>query len=430
MNFGGEKVASSRSRSDKPDSPAVTPRSESRIASAPLSAEEIRQRVLLADRLAAIGTLAAGAAHEINNPLTYTLINVEHVLRQLRAHAATGGALVLDDGTDSLPQLIRSLAQASDGMQRVRAIVHNLLTFSSGGLAARSLVDIRSIVESSIQMSMHELVHRARVVRDFNDVPPVEANEAALGQVFLNLLVNAAQAIPEGNVQGNEVRVTVSSDDRGSAIVEVADTGVGMAPDVLARIFDPFFTSNKSGRGTGLGLSISHGTIASLNGTITVSSEVGRGSRFRVTVPAAARWRVDTPSSAMRLYPAARRRVLIVDDDGLVGEALARALQDDAEVEIVVDSRQALEKLAAGERWDVILCDLMMPTLSGMEVYGETLKRAPDAASRFVFMTAGAFTPGARAFVDSVANRCIEKPVDIERLREIVRRGEPLARER
>jgi nitrogen-specific signal transduction histidine kinase/CheY-like chemotaxis protein len=408
----------------------VTPRSESRVASAPPAAEEVRQTLLLADRLAAIGTLAAGAAHEINNPLTYTLINVEHVLRQLRALAAAGGEVVVDDGSDSLPQLIRSLEQAADGMQRVRAIVHNLLTFSSGGLAARTLVDVRSIVESSIQMSMHELVHRARVVRDFSDVPPVEANEAALGQVFLNLLVNAAQAIPEGNVQGNEVRVTICTDDRGSAIVEVADTGVGIAPDVLPRIFDPFFTSNKSGRGTGLGLSISHGTIASLHGTIAVSSEVGRGSRFRVSVPAAARWRVDTPSSATRLYPPSRRRVLVVDDDGLVGEALARALQDDAEVEILIDSRTAVEKLAAGERWDVILCDLMMPTLSGMELYGETLKRAPDAASRFVFMTAGAFTPGARAFVDSVANRCIEKPVDIERLREIVRRGEPMARER
>ena len=331
---------------------------------------------------------------------------------------------------EALPQLIRSLEQAGDGMQRVRAIVRNLLTFSNGGFDSRTLVDVRAIVESSIQMSMHELVHRARVVRDFGEVPPVEANEAALGQVFLNLLINAAQAIREGDVDGNVVSVTTYTDDDGNAVVEVADTGSGIPAEILPRIFDPFFTSNKTGHGTGLGLSISHGTITGLDGTITVSSEVDRGSSFRVTLPAAARWRVSKPSLVAGEPAIVRRRVLVIDDDALVCEALARALEAEADVQVMTDGRTAAETLASGERWDVILCDLMMPVFSGMEIYGEAMKRAPDAAAHFVFMTAGAFTPRARAFVESIANRCVEKPIDVDRIREIVRRGEPIRPQR
>jgi CheY-like chemotaxis protein len=390
-----------------------------------MESDEHRKRMLLADRLAAIGTLAAGAAHEINNPLTYSLINVEHTLRLLRAFSAAGGRVSGEVGTDVLPSLIRSLEQANDGMQRVRAIVHNLLTFSSGGLAVRTLVDVRAIVESSIQMSMHELVHRARVIRQFSEVPPVEANEAALGQVFLNLLVNAAQAIPEGDLQNNEVRVSIFATDERDVAIEISDTGAGIPADLLPRIFDPFFTANKAGRGTGLGLSISHGTIAGLNGSIDVASEVGRGSRFRVILPAAPRWRSVRPTSVTRSGPNVTRRVLVVDDDALVAEALARALEGEAEVEVMGDGRLAIERLAAGERWDVILCDLLMTGLSGMALYGETLRRAPDAAGAFVFMTAGAFTSGSRAFVESMADRCVEKPIEVERIREIVRRGDP-----
>jgi signal transduction histidine kinase len=376
------------------------PVSETRVASAVPLSDEARERVLATDRLAAIGTLAAGAAHEINNPLTYSLINLEHVVRQLRAFSAAGGEVVVEPGVDSLPRLILSLEQAGEGMQRVRAVVHNLLTFSNGGLGTRTLVDVRAIVEAAIQMSMHKLVQRARVVRNFGQVPPVEANEAALGQVFLNLLVNAAQAIAEGDVQRNEVRVTTFADDEGNAAVEVADTGAGIPPDLLPRIFDPFFTASKAGQGTGLGLSISHGTVSSLHGTIAVSSEVGRGSCFRVTLPAASQWRAAAASSAAQArgehQRVAPRRVLIVDDDDLVREALARTLNGDADVEVVADGRIVIERLAAGQRWDVILCDLMMPGLSGMEMYAEALRRAPDAAGQFVFMTGGAFTPRAR----------------------------------
>ena len=193
-------------------------------ARAEATLREARDRLVVANRLAAIGTLAAGAAHEINNPLTYALINLEHVLRQLRARVASRA-----DGDDNseLSPLVEALAQAENGMERVRDVVRNLLTFSQGNVAQHTLLDVRGVLESSIQMAMHEIVHRARLVRDLGELPPVDANEAALGQVFLNLLVNAAQAIPEGDGREHQVRVKACTDPDGNALVEIADTGVG-----------------------------------------------------------------------------------------------------------------------------------------------------------------------------------------------------------
>jgi signal transduction histidine kinase/CheY-like chemotaxis protein len=405
--------------------PSETMRVERRHASGELDLHDTHERLLTAERLAGIGTLAAGAAHEINNPLTYALLNVDHALRQLRVAAAHGAALPLEDDEDVLPPMIRALEQAQDGMQRVRSIVRNLLTFSRGAIDTRSLVDVRAIVESSIQMAMHEIVHRACVVREFGDVPPVEANEAALGQVFINLLVNAAQAIPEGGPPARHtVRVATFTDANGSAVVEVQDTGVGIPPDVLPRIFDPFFTSKTAGTAMGLGLSISHGTITRLGGTIDVTSTVGHGTRFRVALPASKRWRRAPGKWHAAAEVPERRRVLVIDDDRQVGEAIARVLCNEADVELLTEGRVALDRLVAGERWDVVLCDLMMPDCSGVDVYAGTVERAPDAAGTFVFMTAGAFTPRTRAFLENVSRPCLEKPLDAERIREIVRRGD------
>ena len=390
-----------------------------------LDLRDAHERLLIADRLAGIGTLAAGAAHEINNPLTYALLNVDHALRQMRIAAAEGAVLPAGGDEDVLPALIRALELTQDGMERVRSIVRNLLTFSGGALDTRSLIDVRAIVESSIQMSMHEIVQRARVVREFGSVPPVDANEAALGQVFINLLVNAAQAIPEGSAPSRHtVRVATSTSEDGNAVVEIDDTGDGIPAELLPRIFDPFFTSKASGTGMGLGLSISHGTVTHLGGTIDVRSTVGVGTSFRVVLPPAKRWRPASAGSWRAATDASeRRRVLVIDDDRQVGEAIARVLCDEAEVELVTEGHVAVERLASGERWDVVLCDLMMPDCSGVDVYARTLERAPDAVGSLVFMTAGAFTPRTRAFLENVSRPCLEKPLDAERIREIVRRG-------
>jgi CheY-like chemotaxis protein len=216
--------------------------------------------------------------------------------------------------------------------------------------------------------------------------------------------------------------VAACTDDEGFAVVEVSDTGVGIPPEMLPRVFDPFFTSKAVGEGTGLGLSISLGTVKSLGGTIDVTSQPGRGTTFRVRLPPASGWGPSRPTaSAGRMPNAERVRLLVVDDDALVGEAIARAVAAEAHTEVLRDAREATARLAAGDRWDLILCDLMMPETSGMELYREVLVRAPDALRSIVFMTAGAFTPRARAFVDTVGKRCLEKPIDPDVLRDVVR---------
>jgi PAS domain S-box-containing protein len=378
----------------------------------------IQQELLRVDRMASLGTLSAGVAHEINNPLTYVLVNLEHVIRRLRASTA-------DDSTSrltELPPLIDALGQALEGATRVRQIVRDLMTFSRGHVDAKGLVDVHRVLEASLQMTTHELRHRARVEKHFRDVPPVEANEARLGQVFLNLLVNAAHAIPEGDVSKHVVTVATSLDDQGWIVIEIADTGEGIPPRLLSRIFDPFFTTRPTGGGSGLGLAISQGIIKSFGGDLTVESEEGKGTRFRVLLPPAPGYRSTRSSSTPMPVGVVRRRVLVIDDDRHVGDAIALSLKDEHDVDVLTDGRAALDRLAAGERYDVILCDLMMPEMTGMDFYREVLRVAPQLVSRLVFMSGGAFTPRARAFVEGVPNRCIEKPPEVSKLRELVRR--------
>jgi len=380
----------------------------------------------MADHLAAVSTLAAGAAHQLNAPLTSATINIEHVLRELRV-VLSQGALMADDSEviGRLSAVLEALVEALDGMTRIREVVRNLLIFSRGTIEAPALVDVRSVVESSIQMALHEIEPRARLVRALADAPPVEANQAQLGQAFLNLVINAAQAIPEGDGRQHEVRVATYTDETGNAIVEVSDTGVGISPDVLPRVFDPFFTSRRPGEGAGLGLSVSFGTVKSLGGTIHVSSEPGRPTVFRVVLPAAKGWRASSSSASHEPAEPERKRLIVVDGQRHVGDALERALSGMADVEATTDGRAVVERLAAGDRWDMILCDLLMPETSGMDLYREALRVAPDAAASVVFMTAGAFTPRARAFLKGVGNPCLEKPLDMGKLRSLIARVGP-----
>jgi len=253
-------------------------------------------------------------------------------------------------------------------------------------------------------------------------VPPVLANGARLGQVFLNLLINAAQAIPEGQVEKNEIRVVTRSDDLGRAIVEVRDSGSGISPDVVGRIFDPFFTTKPIGIGTGLGLSICRSIVTALGGVIAVESQVNKGTVFRVTLPSApeAKDDGDLPSSG-RANQGRRGRVLVVDDERAIGQSIRRILMSEHEVVVFTRAQHARDLIAQGDRFDVILCDLMMPEMTGMDLHASLVAMAPDQAERIVLLTGGAFTSTARHFLESVPNLRIEKPFDSANLRAIIR---------
>jgi PAS domain S-box-containing protein len=367
-------------------------------------------RLVQAERLASMGTLSATVAHEINNPLTYVIGSLELIAAGLSGSAAT------------LPlaaELARHVEDAREGADRVRRIVRGLQAFSRQDDDRTEPTDACAVLERALDMTGNAIRHRARLVRDLETVPHVLANELRLGQVFVNLLMNASQAIPEGQADSNEIRVRASFDaERHAVVIAVEDTGAGIPLDVQPRIFEPFFTTKPLGVGSGLGLSICHGIVEGFGGKIEFESVAGRGTIFRVQlkVSAATSARTAAPPLRAAVAPVRRGRVLIVDDDERVARSLALLLHREHDVEVSTDPRAAAERVLAGERFDVILCDLMMPKMTGMELYAVVAERVPEQAERFVFVTGGAFTPAADAFVHRMSNTLLQKPYDMESL--------------
>jgi CheY-like chemotaxis protein len=247
-------------------------------------------------------------------------------------------------------------------------------------------------------------------------------NESRLGQVFLNLLVNAAQAIPEGSVAQHTVTVAVRDGEPGWVIVEVSDTGSGIAAEHLSRIFEPFFTTKPLGLGTGLGLSVCHGIVVGLGGHIDVESRVGKGTTFRIRLRSATMPAEESPmSQAPAQRPLTPRRVLVIDDDPEVRAALARIIGAPHQVELADTAREARQRLLDPKReYDLVLCDLMMPDLTGMDLHDSVEAQRPEMLARMVFMSAGAFTPRAVAFLERAAVRRIDKPFDPVQVRSLL----------
>jgi signal transduction histidine kinase len=232
------------------------------------------------ERLAALGTMAAGLAHEINNPLTYVLLQLAQAIRLLPA-------LANDDNRARVDQVETLVRGSLEGAERIRSIMAGVRSFSRSDDVSMKLVDVRVPLDAALKLVMNEIRHRARLVKNYTDPPLVMANEGRLGQVFLNLITNAVQAISEGDSQAHEIRLSAGADEAGDLVVEISDTGEGIPPHLQARIFEPYFSTKPIGQGTGLGLSISHSIISSFDGKITVASEVGRGTTFRIVLPAA-----------------------------------------------------------------------------------------------------------------------------------------------
>lgn len=373
--------------------------------------KEAETRLVVSERMASLGMLGAGVAHELNNPLASVIANLDVAIDDV---ASSSGAPRPAD-------LSEVLKDARDGAERLRHIVRDLRIFSREEGEERGPVQVERVLESTLRMAATEIRHRARLVTSYAGVPPVEGSEGRLGQVFLNLIVNAAQALPEGRFATNEIRVATSLDERGRVLVSVADTGPGIPLDVQRRMFTPFFTTKPAGVGTGLGLCICQRIITSFGGEIGFESMAGQGTVFRVLLLPASNTASQRPTGQPVELAAPRRgRLLVVDDDTNVARAVKRVLEREHDVTVANTAAPVLEALAAGQRFDVILCDLMMPQLTGMDFYQALLRIDTEQTRRVVFLTGGAFTPAAREFLTSVANPSLEKPVDPHRLRAFV----------
>jgi PAS domain S-box-containing protein len=377
--------------------------------------KEMEARLVQSERLAALGTLLAGIAHEMNNPLSYTLLGIEQAIATVDQLGAPPAELA---------KLRETLASAHHGATRVASVIGQIRASSRLEAEERGPVDVRAALEAALRVTHNEIHHRARLLTDLTAVPPVIGSAQRLEQVFLNLLVNAVQALPDGRAE-NEIRVRMHATPR-EVIVEVSDNGVGVPAEVRSRIFDPFFTTKPVGLGVGLGLSICHGIVSAHGGTITVESEHGRGSTFRVTLPAQREDASAAPPASKPRGDGAgggdqkRRRVLVIDDEPALAAMIRRVLSKTCDVELAADGREGLARLENDEPYDVVLCDLMMPDMTGMDVYAEVAKRRPGLEARFVFMTGGAFTPRATDFLAQVPNRRLEKPFETALLRAIV----------
>jgi PAS domain S-box-containing protein len=362
-----------------------------------------------ADRLASLGTLAAGVAHEINNPLTFMTLGVELLSKRIN------GSIL---GEDERAAMLATLADLRKGAARVADIVRDLRTFSRADDDARSEIDLSEVMQAAERMVDHRARHFATTHVSLGDLPTVIANASRLEQVFVNLLLNACQAFDEGRPENKiDVRGGTLPDER--VYVDVCDNGPGIPGEILARIFDPFFTTKPVGEGTGLGLAICHGIVSQMGGEITAESRPG-ATRFRVTLPRRPQ------VGAMAVPPAApsvngvRLRVLVVDDEPSVVRVIQRTLSGNHDVETAGSVSEALALIEA-RPFDAVLCDLAMPGTSGVDLFERARHLRPELESHFVVMTGGAVSPHAHAFLDAWKGPQLDKPFSTKRLEQVLR---------
>lgn len=380
------------------------------------------EQLALTDRLSSLGTLVASVAHEVNNPLSYTLGNLSLATSDL---GLLQERLLDTESRELLDRVLRSLNDAEDGARRVATTVKELRAFGRMEERVQRPVDPRACVDWAIRLTGNQLLHQARLLTSLRDVPQVRANELKLSQVIVNLLTNAVQALT-GDRESNEVRVSTWTDEAGRAVIEVEDNGRGMSDAIKTAIFEPFFTTKSSGNGSGLGLSICRSIVDGFGGEISVESEVRRGSRFCVRLPACepeAPAETLAPSQAPpplasvgSAAPGERLKVLVIDDEPMIRALVARLLTSHYEVTSEDSVRGALARLNESPDYQVILCDLMMPGESGMDFFAVLRRLYPDLVKRTAFITGGAVTPDTSKFLETAARPILNKPFDLQSL--------------
>jgi len=387
--------------------------------------ERVRRetRALQADRLSALGLLAGGMAHAINNPLTYVLLNLDHVAAKL-GRIGEEPALV--------QEMVVRLAEAQDGAERVAEVVRHMRALSRTDEADQGPVDVAEILRNAIGVVGNEVRHRGTLLADLGEVPLVMGSAPRLEQVFLGLLVQAARGLPE-SAPNAEIRVVLRH-QRDQVVVELTDAGPPFEPDLVAHVMDPGLGPAPGEAWGWSGLSLGAAIVRSLGGALNIEPDGAGHNVFRVSLPVAragveisppSRDRFDSePPTSLGFRP----RVLVIDDDPGVVSALRLMLEGEHEVTTVASGREALRLLLSEPPYDVVFCDLMMPGVSGMDLFEAVRLNRPGIERRLVFMTGGAFTPEAARFLERVPNGRVEKPFDLARVSRLLRRAVRAAR--
>jgi signal transduction histidine kinase len=379
--------------------------------------KKLQAHIMLTDRMRALGQLAAGVGHEVNNPLFYVMMKAESLEKSL--------------GADGLLIEKKQVAQIQEGLERIKSIVRQLKTFSrTDSEDRRSLVNVQNNLRSALGMARNTIEHRARLKMEIQEnLPLVAANEARLGQVFLNLLINAAQAIEPGRADQNVISVKAFLNADHQVVIEVCDTGHGIPENVKKNLFQPFYTTKPMGEGTGLGLSICHSIVIQYGGSIQFEDAPGRGTVFRVILPAAEQTanqqaenmtKAEVTRTEMTKQNLISARVLLIDDDEELLEVLESVVGLYHQVTAVPDANLALQLIRDGSEFDCIICDLMMPNLGGVDFYDRLKEISPEHCGRIVFMTGGSFTTRTDQFLRRPEIRSREKPISTADLLELI----------
>jgi len=396
-----------------------------------------RDRLDSVERLASLARMAAGVAHQINNPLAVVLANAELVAHELERRRFSGTPSQPETVSDQerLDETIEVQAELRLAAQRIARIVANIQFFCQPAPPPTARADVRRAIERAVRMTANDIAGRARVLQELRPVPKVRTSEAHLTEVLKQLLLNAAQAIEARPAASNEICVRTRLTEEGQIRIEVTDTGCGMAAEVQRRIFEPFFTTKPVGVGTGLGLSICHGIVSAAGGRLSVETRAEGGAQATVLLPSvesasgqiAFSPRVPLPEARgahLRLAGPTRltreqRRILMVDDEPMLLRSVRRLLPE-YELVCVESAKKALALLDAGRPFDLIVSDVMMPEMSGIDFYEALCARYPEEARRVVFVTGGALGHHVGSFLGSVPNMRLEKPFAAADLRRVI----------
>jgi two-component system cell cycle sensor histidine kinase/response regulator CckA len=376
--------------------------------------------LLQSDRLASLGMLAGGMAHSLNNPLTYVLLNLDHLAKRL--------PLMAGDATHVADALAR-MAEAREGAERMASIVKRMRNLARTDDTEIRAIDLSAVLESVVEIVGNEMHHRGRLTTSFEQVPPIVANESRIEQVCLGLVLFAARILPEDTAKTNEVRLALFSTDQQTVAIEIVCEGVELDAVQLRSLFEPFASSDEA-RTAGFGLSVCSSIVDQLGGQITAESLPGTGLSLTITFPCSrpsATTEPPPPSSQQSSSPPSSvsgcARILVIDDDPGVGRALRLMLEEDHDVTSFTSPREALRRLLQDQDFDLVFCDLMMPELTGMDIYQVLRFNRPGYEARLVFMTGGAFTAQAKRFLAQVPNPRIEKPFNLRALQRMVQRS-------
>ncbi len=350
-----------------------------------------------AERLASLGLLAAGISHEINNPLTAILFELDRAVAEDRQL-----------GRDDLHQMV-------GGLRRISALIHDLGVFARRDPIPRVPVDVHACIARALAQASSQVVE-VEIVEALGTVPPVLASEGELVQVLLSVFLDAIDAMQDVGVDRRTLHVATRVDAE-RVVVEVSDSGPAIAPGDLDRVLEPYFATRRVHPGAGLSLAMCKSIVVGMGGELTVASGLDRGRRFLFDLPAAPT--APSPPAAIAPEPSApeRGRLLVIDDEVTIRNTLARLLGADHDVVTAPSGVEAKAVLAHDQDFDLILCDVMMPRMTGFELHAWLAQAAPEVAARVVFISGGIFTSGASAYLASIPNQLLEKPFENARVR-------------